>query len=300
MSSPLRFDADRGDSHLRLDQVIVRRVMDVSRVSRSLAQRWIEAGAVTVDGRLVRKPASPVRAGATIVVAIPPSAVRRARPAAEDGPLDVLFEDGSLIAVNKPPGQVVHPSYRQVRGTLVGALLWRLRDRPAARPGIVTRLDKDTSGVVVAALAPGVHAVLQRDGAAGRISKEYLALVRGEPRPRRGRIDLPLAHDPRDRRRMAVSPGGAPSETRYDVVSTRNGIALVRCELVTGRTHQIRVHLAHRGWPVLGDRLYGEADPRIGRQALHAWRIVLPHPATRARIELAAPLPPDMALLVHS
>jgi 23S rRNA pseudouridine1911/1915/1917 synthase len=300
-AATIQFDADRGDARLRLDQVIVRRVTGVSRLSRTTAQRWIESGAVTVDGRVTGRPAARVREGASISVALPETTVRRARPAGEPGVLDILHEDASLIALNKPAGMIVHPSYKQLSGTLLNAVLWRTRDRAGARPGILTRLDRDTSGLVIVALTPGIHAVMQRDAAAGRIAKHYLAVVRGIPRPPRGTIVLPLGRDPDDRRRVIVTPGGTPSETRYDVMSTSGeGHALVRCELVTGRTHQIRVHMAACGWPIVGDPVYGEPSPEIGRQALHAWRIALPHPVTGARLELEAPLPADLRPLIDT
>ena len=295
----IQFEADRGDARLRLDQILVRRVTEVSRLSRAVAQGWIEAGRVRVNGRMARRPATRVPAGASIVVDLPESAPRRVAPAGQPGELDIVYEDEWLLAVNKPPGTVVHPSYKQAGGTLLNTVLWRLRDRDDARPGILTRLDKDTSGLVVVALTAGVHATMQRDAGEGRISKQYLAIVRGSPRPTRGRIDLPLGRDPADRRRVVVTPGGAPSETRYDVAAwLEKGRAFVRCELVTGRTHQIRVHLAARGWPIVGDPLYGEADAAIGRQALHAWRGALPHPVTRERLELIARPPDDFARLV--
>jgi 23S rRNA pseudouridine1911/1915/1917 synthase len=297
--STIQFDADRGDARLRLDQIVVRRVTDVSRLSRSVARRWIESGAVTVDGRVAERPSARVREGATISVTLPDTAVRRSRPEGEPGELDILYEDASLMALDKPSGMVVHPSYKQLSGTLLNAVLWRLRDRPGAHPGILTRLDRDTSGIVIVALGADVHATMQRDAAAGRISKRYLAVVQGAPCPGSGTIALPLGRDPGDRRRVVVTPGGAPSETRYEVISTDDqGRSLVRCELLTGRTHQIRVHMASSGWPILGDTVYGATTPAIGRQALHAWRIALPHPLTRERLELEAPLPADLRSLI--
>ncbi len=296
----IHFAADRGDARRRLDLVLVRRLTDVSRMSRNLAQQWIEAGAVSVDGVAAARPAARVREGAAIAVRLPASASRRARPQAEPGTLAVLWEDDDVIVIDKPAGLVVHPSYKQAAGTMLNALLWRLRDRPGARPGILTRLDKDTSGLVVVALSPAIHAAMQQDAAAGRIRKEYLVVVDGTPQPRAGTITLPLARDPQDRRRVVTAPGGAASETRYDVWSTAAGRSLLRCELVTGRTHQIRVHLAARGWPIVGDRVYGTADPAIIRQALHAWRITMPHPRSRAPLQLVAPVPADIAALLHT
>ena len=178
-------------------------------------------------------------------------------------------------------------------------MLWRVRDRAGAQPGILTRLDKDTSGLVVMALTPEVHAAMQRDAAAGRVHKEYIAVVQGAPEPASGSIALPLGRDEADRRRVVVTETGQASETRYEVIGTlRNGLSLVRCELVTGRTHQIRVHLASRGWPIVGDALYGQVNAGITRQALHARRVSLPHPVTRLPIESDAPIPDDIQSLI--
>jgi len=218
----------------------------------------------------------------------------RRRPQPEEGPLSIIYEDDWMLVANKPPGIVVHPTYKNTSGTLLNAVLWRVRDRPGAQPGILTRLDKDTSGLVVIALTPDLHATMQKDAAAGRMAKQYLAIVVGAPDPKQGEIILPLARDLNDRRRVVVTPEGASCETRYDVLSTCEGHSIVRCELVTGRTHQIRVHLAARGWPIVGDRVYGEPDARIARQALHAWRVSLLHPVTRQPLELEAPIPADM------
>jgi 23S rRNA pseudouridine1911/1915/1917 synthase len=221
----------------------------------------------------------------------------RRRPQPEEGPLSVIYEDESMLVVDKPAGLVVHPTYKNTSGTLLNAVLWRVRDRVGAQPGILTRLDKDTSGLVVIALAPDVHSFMQKDAAAGHTRKQYLALVSGSPKPARGRILLALARDPLDRRRVIVTPDGAPCETRYEVVSNRETYSMVRCEPITGRTHQIRVHLAARGCPILGDSVYGVADVRIARQALHASRVTLPHPITRQPLEFEAPLPDDMRTL---
>lgn len=290
----IHFHADRGDARLRLDQILARRVTAVTHMSRSVAQKWIEAGLVTVDGRVARRSSDRVREHAVIHVVLPPEATLRSVPEPEPRQLDVLYEDDALVAVNKPAGVVVHPSYKQLSGTLLNAVLWHVRTRADAKPGILTRLDKDTSGVVVVAAGSGVHAALQRDAAAGRIRKEYLAVVHGAPQPATGVIRDPLGRDPDDRRRVIVTPGGAPSETRYEVLGAVDvDLSLVRCELVTGRTHQIRVHLSARGWPILGDRLYGGDTGRMSRQALHAWRITLPHPATRDSLVIEAPLPAD-------
>jgi len=295
----IHFTADRGDARLRLDQVLVRRVTEVSGMSRARAQRWIAEGLVSVDETPAPRASIHVREGAAIDVTVPPTAKLRAAPLPEPVPLDVLYEDDDLMAINKPAGMVVHPSFRNASGTLLNGVLWRLRERTDTCPGLVSRLDKDTSGLILVALSPGAHARIQRD--AGHVKKEYLAVVRGTPQPSEGVIRFPLRRDPADRRRIVPcsvdDPAGAASETRYATVSTNGGCSLLQCELVTGRTHQVRVHLAASGWPIVGDGRYGTSDVRIDRQALHAWRITVPHPRTRETLSIEAPIPLDMSML---
>ena len=225
---------------------------------------------------------------------------RRPRPEPEPLALRIVYEDDWLIAVDKPPGMVVHPTYRNWTGTLLNGLLWHVRDRPGIRPSVLTRLDKNTSGLVLAATTPDVQATVQRDAAAGRVRKEYLALVRGAPVGASGAIALPLARSVDDRRIVVVSPAGARCETRYEVIAADGDRSIDGCELVTGRTHQIRVHLAAQGWPILGDDVYGVADGTVPRQALHAWRLRLPHPHTRAVIDLEAGWPDDLPRIQNS
>ena len=232
--------------------------------------------------------------GTAVEIALPARSRLREHAAAEPVPLDVLYEDDALMAINKPAGMVVHPSYRNSSGTLLNGVLWRMRDRKDVRPGLVSRLDKDTSGVVVVALSPGVHAQIQHDAGAGRVHKQYLAIVRGALQPVEGRITLPLRRDPSDRRKVVVDPAGAPSETRYSSIASDDGYSLVRCDLLTGRTHQLRVHLAANGCPVAGDLTYGTPDQFLRRQALHAWRITLPHPRSRQMLTVEAPIPEDI------
>ena len=228
-------------------------------------------------------------------------ASRRPPPEPEPIGLTVLYEDEPLIAVNKPPGMVVHPTYKNWSGTLLNGLLWHLRESGTGRhrdleARIVTRLDKGTSGVVLVALTADIHARIQRDTA--RVRKQYLAIVRGTPEPARGSIALPLARSAVDRRRVVVDPSGQESRTDYELLHQSGDTSLVRCDLVTGRTHQIRVHMAARGWPLVGDVVYGVPDERISRQALHAWRVTLPHPTTEQILELEASPPADMCSLL--
>jgi 23S rRNA pseudouridine1911/1915/1917 synthase len=292
----VHFQADRGDAGRRLDHAIVRRVHNVARLTRNRAQEWISSGAVTVDGRVVIRAAARLREGARVDILLPDSSRLRAEPAPELWNLDVLFEDDALLAVNKPPGVVVHPSYKNASGTLLNAVLGRRQGAGRmSGVGIVTRLDKDTSGVVLIALEATCHHQVQRDAARRLVRKEYLAIVDRVPRSHRGVIQLPLARDPQDRRRVVVARTGAESETRYEVVKSAGGRALLRCELVTGRTHQIRVHLAASGWPIAGDPVYGTAHRTLARQALHAWRVSLPHPVTHAPLTITAPVPEDIA-----
>lgn len=288
------FVADRGDARCRLDQAIQRHIHDVAPRSRNRVQAWIAAGLVRVNGSRATRASARPREGVLVEVTLPADVTRRQPPAPEAMWLSVLFEDHALLVVDKPAGLVVHPSYKQSSGTLLNAVLAH-RGRWAAEPGIITRLDKHTSGLVLIAVAPDVHRIVQLDADAGRVTKEYLAIVDGTPSPHDGVIRHALGRDPGDRRRVQAIPDGANATTRYEVLATHSGRSLVRCELVTGRTHQIRVHLATRGWPLVGDAVYGTRDAVLGdRQALHAWRVTLPHPLTRQALRVVAPLPADL------
>jgi len=315
--TPLRIlTADRGDAGRRLDLVLRRHLTDVNMATRTRVQAWIENGQVTVNGAAVRRAAARAALGDVVAVALPVSGVRQAAHAAiaaEDVQLDILYEDDHLLAIDKPAGVVVHPTYRHADGTLMDALRRHARAWPAdRRPSLVGRLDKLTSGIVVVAKTAAVHAALQRGMSSRPSEKDYLALVFGRVHEARGRIDLRLGRDPGDRRRVVASATmGAPSLTWFErlarVAAPRAGLSLLRCRLATGRTHQIRVHLAARGWPLVGDPAYGEPrwsqiiDPALAaalrafpRQALHAWRVALTHPVTRDRLRLEAPVPRDL------
>lgn len=309
-------EIDRGDVGVRIDRVLLRHLSDRPDVSRTRIQAWIAAGRVLVNDRPPDRPAWRVAAGDRVRVDLPAARVR-SRPQAEPVPLEVLYEDDDLVALNKPAGIVVHPSYRHASGTLLNGLLWHARERGEAHePSLVQRLDKQTSGVLLAAKRPAVHAALQQAMYRNDVAKDYLAVVVGRPSPARGTIDLALDRDPWDRRRVIVRDrGGQPSVTRYErlAVARAAGLALVRCRLVTGRMHQIRVHLHAKGWPILGDPTYGpRAVPRLedpdarrvvdgfARQALHAWRLALAHPVTRQPLEITAPIPRDLRQLLDA
>lgn len=228
----------------------------------------------------------------------------RQRPQAEDVPIRLLFEDEAILVLDKPAGMVIHPTYRNSSGTLLNGVLWHLRDRPGTSPGILTRLDKDTSGLVVIGINAATHATMQKDGTAGRITKDYLAIVHGTPSPAQGTITLPLGRDTADRRVVVVRDDGQACETRYETIGARERMSALRCRPITGRTHQIRVHLAASGWPIVGDRVYGRVEaegdtPGAPRQALHAWSIRLPHPVTRQPLMFEAPLPADLGAVLH-
>jgi len=308
--------ADRGDAGQRLDLVLRRHLHDIAAASRTRVQAWIENGLVTVNGRLVRRAAARTALGDQVAVDVPIVRPRRAMTA-ENASLDILYEDEVVIALNKPAGIVVHPAYKNPTGTLMNALLWHARGwPPSARPSIVGRLDKLTSGVVLVAKTAAAHAALQRAAISRHVEKDYLAVVYGRVNTARGVIDFRLAKDRARRRVVASRDAGAPSLTRFERLARasapRAGLTLLRCSLVTGRAHQIRAHLAARGWPLVGDPLYGEprwrdvVDPTLAsalrafpRQALHAWRTAFAHPVTGSRIVVEAPLPNDFQQLLE-
>ena len=333
---------------------MMRHFMGVPGLSRSRLQGWIAAGRVRINGAVIRRPAGRLAAGDDLEVELPapPPSRRRVRPlAAQRLPLAILYEDEHLLALDKPAGMVVHPTGRYRDGTLVNALAWHLREgvaaaaaaaadgaaaaapaegeRPAGeppevRPGLVHRLDRDTSGVLLVAKSRAAHAGLARAIKARALLKDYLAVVYGRAPLPKGRIELKLLRDPRDRRRVAASrTEGVSAATLYELLAESGGpiersgqavwLSLLRCRLVTGRTHQIRVHLAALGLPIVGDPLYGEprhrgiADPALAalcsafpRQALHAWRLALRHPVTGEELAIQAPLPADLCGLLRA
>jgi 23S rRNA pseudouridine1911/1915/1917 synthase len=275
--------------------------------TRSQAKQLVDAGRVRV-GDTPRKAGFVLRAGMTVAVEFPAVVVSRIEP--EAVPLAILYEDAALVAIDKPPGMVVHPAPGARRGTIVHALLHHLGTLddvgPAERPGIVHRLDKDTSGVLVVARTTEALEALARQFRARTIEKRYVALVHGAVRGQRGTIDRPVGRDVRDRKRMSVrSTRGRAAVTHYTVRERLAGTTLLDVTPETGRTHQIRVHLASIGHPIVGDATYGgRRRAAVGdagkilaacpRQALHAARLAFTHPATGAPLVLESPLPGDL------
>ena len=276
--------------------------------SRSRARRLIDDGRVLVNGTAAR-PATTVATGDRLEVDEPPP--QPLDLAAEDIPLDILFEDRDLLVLDKPPGLVIHPAAGRRAGTLVNALLRHCDDLSgiggAERPGIVHRLDKDTSGLMVVAKTERAHLRLSVAFRRREVEKRYLAVCYGLPSDPEGVIEGGVGRHPTERKRMAVVASGRQARTLYRVVESFAGTALVECRPVTGRTHQIRVHLAHCGHALVGDPLYAGRqwrnldDPRhqkacrdFPRQALHAWRLAFDHPITGERVEFEAEPPADL------
>jgi 23S rRNA pseudouridine1911/1915/1917 synthase len=311
-----RFQVGSPSAGTRIDLFLAGTCSDLS---RSRIQKLIDEGAVKVGGAPVRR-SRVVKAGDEVSIEVPEP--RRTALEAEDIPLAILYEDEHLLAIDKPPGLVVHPAPGHASGTLVNALLHHVRDLEGVggelRPGIVHRLDRDTSGVLLVAKTDRAHQLLSRQMRQRTLRKEYLALAAGVPKVRKGEVALAIGRDPRDRKKMKAFPvrgseapvGARSAKTLYEIEKEwfPLGLTLLRCRLVTGRTHQIRVHLAASGLPIVGDPVYGRptysrvrdavlrrelAD--FPRQALHAERIAFRHPATQELVEIVAPLPADLA-----
>ena len=287
----------------RLDVFLSARLPELS---RSRVAALIRQGAAAVAGEVETRAARSPAPGAEVRLRTPPPEDPTPRP--QPAALRVVFEDEALIVIDKPAGMVVHPAPGHPDNTLVNALLAHCGGSLSGvggvrRPGIVHRLDKDTSGLLVAAKTDAAHRALARRFAAHDIERAYLAVARGVPVPAAGVIDAPIGRHPRHRKKMAVVARGRPARTRYAVEEVgAKRCALVRCVLETGRTHQIRVHLAHRGWPVVGDPLYGGAhDPaRTTRQALHACLLGFAHPLTGAELRFESALPRDVENVIES
>ncbi len=278
----------------RIDRFLANHLTDLS---RSRIQILIDEGYVTVNEVICNNKKDLVKAGdriqLIIPIAIPLDLV------AQEIPLDILYEDEHLIVINKPAGLVVHPAAGHTDGTLVNALLSHCTElsgiNGTQRPGIVHRLDKDTSGAIVVAKSDRAHQDLQAQIQAKTARREYLGIVRGVPRSESGIIDAAIARHPRDRKKMAVVDDGRRAVTHWQIAERLGHYTLLKFDLETGRTHQIRVHAAHMGWAIAGDPLYGHPNKETSQyllgQALHAWRLTFVHPVSGELIENVAPLP---------
>ncbi len=288
---PIRLKADEGG--VRLDVFLAERLPEYS---RSAVTRLIESGFVTQGGVPARKNRK-VQSGETYVVNLPEPVETELR--AQDIPLDVVYEDEDVIVVNKPRGMVVHPAPGHAEGTLVNALLAHCGDSLSGiggekRPGIVHRIDKDTSGLIIAAKNDAAHRSLSEQLKSRSLSRVYEAVILGNIRSDAGTVDAPLGRHPTDRKRQTVTEKNSRNAvTHYEVLTRYNGYTHVRCKLETGRTHQIRVHMAYIGHPVLGDLVYGRKKPEKGLsgQCLHARELTFVHPRTSESIRLTSDLP---------
>lgn len=273
----------------RIDRVITDHFADIT---RSQADKWLHLGLVTVNGKTV-KASYKVAEDDQLLIAAPEPTVLSARP--QDIPLDIVYEDDDVLVVNKPQGMVVHPAPGHPDGTLVNGLMYHTTLSPingVLRPGIVHRIDKDTSGLLMVAKTALAHQGLAAQLKDKTTTREYLAIVHGNIKEDTGTIDAPLGRDPKDRKKHAVVAGGRHAVTHFAVVERFGTYTLVRCRLETGRTHQIRVHMAYIKHPVAGDPLYGPKHTLPGNgQYLHAATLGFTHPVTGKRLEFAAPLP---------
>ena len=290
------FTVDEGGE--RLDKVVSAGVPDLS---RAMTQRLIKTGEVTVNGR-PSKPSYRVEIGDEILVRVPAEMPEPVLP--EDIPLDIIYEDEALLVVNKPAGMVVHPALGHPSGTLVNAVLAHCPQVAEVggidRAGIVHRLDKDTSGLILVAKDEATRAALQRQFKRRQVVKTYLALFEGPMYPREGVIEAPVGRDKRQRKKMAVVRSGRQARTMYRAVEYFDDHTLLEVRPHTGRTHQVRVHLAWLGYPVVGDAVYGHRRQRLlrGRHFLHAARLHFTHPATGEEMEFEAPLPPELSTVL--
>ncbi|MFZ5639634.1 MAG: RluA family pseudouridine synthase [Bacillota bacterium] len=291
--------AGEGQRGMRLDVFLA---AELPELTRSYIQKLVDDGHITVNGR-GGKASYKVQPGDEIVVEVPEPEGLELTP--ENIPLEIIYEDSDVIVVNKPQGMVVHPAAGNYTGTLVNALLAHCNDlsgiNGVMRPGIVHRLDKDTSGVIMAAKNDEAHLSLAGQIKDRTVVRKYMALVHGNITEPAGVVDAPIGRDPRERKRMAVvTANSKPAVTRYRVLERFNGYTLVECRLETGRTHQIRVHMAYIGHPVVGDPVYGprKSPFALQGQALHAAVLGFHHPRTGEYLEFSAPLPEYMNELI--
>lgn len=292
------------DAGLRLDLYLSR---NLEQISRSRIQQLIQNDMLTINGQPCTDKNYRLQTGEYIKLILPPP--ERASLEPENIRLDIVFEDQDLLVINKPRGMVVHPAPGHGSGTMVNALLAHCEDLSGIggvmRPGIVHRLDKDTSGLLIVAKNDNAHQFLSSQLKSRKLKREYIALVHGRVEPLKGKIEAPLGRHPLHRKKMAVIAGGREAVTRFKVLKVFRSYSLLKLRLETGRTHQIRVHLSNIGYPVLGDVLYSgskksELPPGLSlSHALHAYRLSFVHPRTREQLEFTAPLPSDFQVVLR-
>ena len=297
---PILLRASEESKNQRLDAFLA---SSLDGLTRSQATRLIESGEVAVNGRAVSK-SYKLAGGEDIAVTLPEPEPVEAVP--QDIPLDVVYEDADVIVVNKPSGMVVHPAPGHPDGTLVNALLYHCAGTlsgvgGALRPGIVHRIDRDTSGLIIAAKNDAAHQYLSAQLADHTLARTYECIVVGALREDRGTVNAPIARHPTDRKRMAVVADGREAVTHWEVIARYPGYTHVRCRLETGRTHQIRVHMAYIGHPILGDTVYGAKKevPGLTGQCLHAVGLRFLHPRTHEVVELSCPLPEEFTRMLQ-
>ncbi len=300
----------------RLDSFVTRQIVNLS---RSRVHQLLSQGLIVVNGKAVSKSYT-IKPHDVIDITLPIPA--KVQMEAEDIPINIVYEDNDIVVLNKPAGMVVHPAYSNWTGTLVNALLHHVTDLSGIngelRPGIVHRIDKNTSGLLLVTKNDPAHRFISNLFRSHKIEREYLALVWGKLRQRKGTIDAPIGRSPRDRKKFAISKTGKSAVTHYEVLEAHAPLSLVQLHLETGRTHQIRVHLAHLGHPVFGDPVYGGDNENLAggekrkrqhakallelmpRQALHAKTLGFTHPTTKKRIRFDSAIPDDMAAVLKN
>lgn len=285
--------ANENDKEKRIDSFLNEVIEDAT---RSYIQKIIDGGYVEITGKKTTKSGNKLKGTETIVVNLPEDETLDLIP--EDIPLEIIYEDSDIVVINKAPNMVVHPAHGNYNGTLVNALLYHIKDlstiNGVIRPGIVHRLDKDTSGVIVVAKHDEAHTTLSDMFKEKTLEKTYVCIAKGIFKDKSGRIETLIGRDPRDRKKMAVvTENGKIAISNYEVLDESKNYSLVKVRIETGRTHQIRVHMKSLNHPILGDATYGNSTDGIARQMLHAYRLKFTHPISKKEMVVTAPIPED-------
>lgn len=285
--------ANENDKGKRLDAFLSEVIEDAT---RSYIQKIIDNGNVQIKDKKITKSGNKLKGNETVIVNIPEDEILDVTP--QDIPLNIIYEDKDIVVINKAPGMVVHPAHGNYTGTLVNALLYHIKDlstiNGVIRPGIVHRLDKDTSGVIVVAKHDEAHTTLSDMFKEKTLEKTYICIAKGIFKEKKGRVETLIGRDPKDRKKMAVvNENGKNAISNYDVIDESNNFSLVKVRIETGRTHQIRVHMKYLNHPILGDSTYGSPTKDIDRQMLHAYMLKFTHPITKKEMTVIADIPED-------